>query len=36
MEEYLEDYNQMTNKPMNLVLFESAVEHIARIRYACT
>ena len=31
MEEYLEDYNQMTNKPMNLVLFESAVEHIARI-----
>jgi len=32
MEEYLDDYNQMTNKPMNLVLFESAVEHIARIR----
>ena len=31
MEEYLDDYNQMTNKPMNLVLFESAVEHIARI-----
>eukprot|EP00599_Poterioochromonas_sp_BG-1_P008225 CAMPEP_0173135378 /NCGR_PEP_ID=MMETSP1105-20130129/1860_1 /TAXON_ID=2985 /ORGANISM="Ochromonas sp., Strain BG-1" /LENGTH=4194 /DNA_ID=CAMNT_0014047373 /DNA_START=78 /DNA_END=12662 /DNA_ORIENTATION=- len=31
MGDYLEDYNQMTTKPMNLVLFESAVEHIARI-----
>ena len=31
MVDYLEDYNQMTTKPMNLVLFESAVEHIARI-----
>ena len=31
MEDYLEDYNQMTNTPMSLVLFESAVEHIARI-----
>jgi dynein heavy chain len=31
MEEYLEDYNQITSKPMNLVLFESALEHIARI-----
>ncbi|RYG70357.1 hypothetical protein EON64_00405, partial [archaeon] len=31
MGDYLEDYNQMTSKPMNLVLFESAVEHIARI-----
>lgn len=28
---FLEDYNQMTNKPMNLVLFSAAVEHIARI-----
>lgn len=28
---YLDDYNQMTNKPMNLVLFNAAVEHIARI-----
>jgi dynein heavy chain len=31
MADYLEDYNQMTTKPMNLVLFESAIEHIARI-----
>jgi len=31
MGDYLEDYNQMTTKPMNLVLFESAIEHIARI-----
>jgi dynein heavy chain len=31
MNDYLEDYNQMTTKPMNLVLFESAIEHIARI-----
>ena len=28
---YLEEYNQMTSKPMNLVLFESAIEHVARI-----
>ncbi|KAJ1435246.1 dynein heavy chain, partial [Ochromonadaceae sp. CCMP2298] len=31
MADYLDDYNQMTTKPMNLVLFASAVEHIARI-----
>lgn len=31
MGDYLEDYNQMTTKPMNLVLFDSAIEHIARI-----
>jgi dynein heavy chain len=31
MESYLEDFNAMTNTPMSLVLFESAVEHIARI-----
>ena len=28
---YLDDYNQMTTTPMSLVLFESAIEHIARI-----
>lgn len=28
---YLDDYNQMTSKPMSLVLFSAAVEHIARI-----
>lgn len=31
MNDYLEDYNAMTSKPMNLVLFESAIEHVARI-----
>ncbi len=31
MNDYLDDYNQMTTKPMNLVLFESAIEHVARI-----
>ena len=31
MTNYLDDYNQMTTKPMNLVLFDSAIEHIARI-----
>ena len=31
MDEYLDDYNQQTTKPMSLVLFESAVEHVARI-----
>jgi dynein heavy chain, axonemal len=28
---YLEDFNSMTSKPMNLVLFTSAIESIARI-----
>jgi dynein heavy chain len=28
---YLEDFNMMTNKPMRLVLFQNAVEHVARI-----
>jgi dynein heavy chain len=31
MDDYMEDFNQMTTKPMSLVLFESAIEHIARI-----
>ena len=31
MDNYLEDYNQMTSKPMNLVLFASAIDHISRI-----
>jgi dynein heavy chain len=31
MDDYLNDFNQQTNKPMKLVLFESAIEHIARI-----
>jgi dynein heavy chain, axonemal len=31
MNDYLEDYNQVTTKPMNLVLFQSAIEHVARI-----
>ncbi|CAM9135038.1 unnamed protein product, partial [Choristocarpus tenellus] len=31
MEDYLEDHNAMTSKPMSLVLFQNAIEHIARI-----
>lgn len=31
LEDYLEDHNAMTNKPMSLVLFENAIEHVARI-----
>lgn len=31
MEEYLEDHNAMTSKPMSLVLFQNAIEHVARI-----
>jgi len=31
MEDYLDDYNAITTKPMNLVLFASAIEHVARI-----
>ena len=31
MDEYLEDFNQQTSKPMSLVLFQSAIDHVARI-----
>eukprot|EP00736_Rhodelphis_marinus_P007919 Rmarinus@m.2764 len=31
MKDYLDDYNGMSNKPMTLVLFQFAVEHISRI-----
>jgi hypothetical protein len=31
MDDYLEDFNAMTNKPMSLVLFQNAIEHVARI-----
>lgn len=31
LEDYLEDHNAMTIKPMSLVLFENAIGHVARI-----
>lgn len=31
MEEYLEDHNAMSTKPMSLVLFKNAIEHVARV-----
>ncbi|GMH99793.1 hypothetical protein TrVE_jg2105 [Triparma verrucosa] len=31
MDDYLEDYNMMTSRPMSLVLFGNAIEHVARI-----
>jgi len=31
MDEYLEDYNMMTSRPMSLVLFQNAIEHVSRI-----
>eukprot|EP00899_Mesostigma_viride_P012150 jgi/Mesvir1/20936/Mv08007-RA.1 len=31
VEDYLEDYNSLTNAPMRLVLFLDAIEHVSRI-----
>ena len=31
MEEYMEDYNQISNTKMKLVLFMDAIEHVCRI-----
>ena len=31
IEKFLEEYNEMTKKPMNLVMFEYAIDHILRI-----
>lgn len=31
MEEYLQDYNGMSKRPMNLAMFLYAVEHVSRI-----
>ena len=31
LEEYLDDYNQITTAQMKLVLFSDAVKHVARI-----
>ena len=29
--EYLEDYNSVSNAPMNLVMFLDAIEHVSRV-----
>ncbi len=31
VEEYLEDFNSMSNTPMKLVMFLDAIEHVSRI-----
>lgn len=31
MEDYLEDYNATSSRPMSLVLFDNAIEHVARV-----
>ena len=31
VEEYLNEYNSLTNRPMRLVMFMAAIEHVARI-----
>jgi dynein heavy chain, axonemal len=31
VEEYLEDYNSVSNAPMKLVMFLDAIEHVARV-----
>ena len=31
VEEYLEDYNSVSNAPMKLVMFLDAIEHVSRV-----
>ena len=34
MEYFLDEYNAMTSKPMSLVLFQNAIEHVSRVARA--